>query len=610
MVLRNPDSFSCESVDMEKLVQIRNAHLVRVRGELAAAENLAGRKATVGEAQDRLNLLRELAGDFRRTQTAIEEEEENSEASAAMHDYREEFNESYYSAMNILEKHVTANKPAKSGFRTDGNKPIDNERDIRDAMRLFLETQRATMKDLLGPDLEEMLDQADRLLSSGDAKKDVSKKLAYNNNKPEAQPGNGNGADVPAETLRGIDGHLPQARIPDDLDFEASLLTFEDQEEVPKPQQLTPSGQTATVLTQDKDGRFIVRLPVDDSKSTTKVTNNTDSQEPTNTNGIATDVEVTFAAGKLLRRHRSVDAMDRNRVPAGIRKAELQAKKAKWQVGVNPTHTCLSLSKRITFIREPAAIHIPLRLQNKWQLMHSPTSEIWSRSVKEVQVGEPWSQISYDDEGVIGNDRRRPDGDTAESRGESRAKVLKGLRADIGLRHSCLKAGEYVPTNLFINNVAVARSHDNDSEQGLSMAYKMDLEHAYIYKRDFGWNILPKYYDPANRMFRYKSLDQSLGRYPLIMMAKQRTPLMDAFAYTLNCFIESGIYKLWDNTVAKFWWNLRKGTEGNYLGELNLDVLHFSDLAPALLAWQVKSDATLPCSLGATSKLIDGIFAV
>lgn len=95
---------------MEELSTVRNAQLVRVRGELAAAKNLAGRQVSAGEAQDRLNLLLELAGEFRQTQTAIEEEEEDPEANAAIHDYREEFNVIYYRARDILESYVAANK--------------------------------------------------------------------------------------------------------------------------------------------------------------------------------------------------------------------------------------------------------------------------------------------------------------------------------------------------------------------------------------------------------------------------------------------------------------------------------------------------------------------
>ena len=58
----------------------------------------------------------------------------------------------------------------------------------------------------------------------------------------------------------------------DDLDFEASLLTFGGQEEVPKLQQLTPSGQIASALTQNTNASFIVRLPVDDPKSMQRTT--------------------------------------------------------------------------------------------------------------------------------------------------------------------------------------------------------------------------------------------------------------------------------------------------------------------------------------------------
>ncbi|KAL9696173.1 hypothetical protein quinque_015458 [Culex quinquefasciatus] len=118
-------------------------------------------------------------------------------------------------------------------------------------------------------------------------------------------------------------------------------------------------------------------------------------------------------------------------------------------------------------------------------------------------------------------------------------------------------------------------------EQGLDMAYKMDLEHAYVFRRDIEPEILPRYYDSANRMYRYKCLDLSLGRYPQILITKTRSPLMDAFAYTLNCLIEGGIYHFWTNTLANL------VTKVNNLAEFDLEVLYFSDLAPALLAWLV-----------------------
>ncbi|XP_065075594.1 uncharacterized protein LOC135699294 [Ochlerotatus camptorhynchus] len=56
-----------------------------------------------------------------------------------------------------------------------------------------------------------------------------------------------------------------------ELDLNRTLRMFWEQEEVPKPQQLTPSAQAATelfrsTLTRDENGRFIVRLLFDDSK--------------------------------------------------------------------------------------------------------------------------------------------------------------------------------------------------------------------------------------------------------------------------------------------------------------------------------------------------------
>ncbi|XP_065088590.1 uncharacterized protein LOC135710068 [Ochlerotatus camptorhynchus] len=56
-----------------------------------------------------------------------------------------------------------------------------------------------------------------------------------------------------------------------EVDINRTLRQFWEQEEVPKPQQLTPSEQAAaeffqSTLSRDDSGRFIVRLPFDDSK--------------------------------------------------------------------------------------------------------------------------------------------------------------------------------------------------------------------------------------------------------------------------------------------------------------------------------------------------------
>ena len=76
---------------MSKLIGRRNAFLAQVKWELAAAEKLRERKASYGEATDRLQQLAELAKNFRQTQNEIEEEQTDSEAIASVFNFREEF---------------------------------------------------------------------------------------------------------------------------------------------------------------------------------------------------------------------------------------------------------------------------------------------------------------------------------------------------------------------------------------------------------------------------------------------------------------------------------------------------------------------------------------
>ncbi|XP_038117303.1 uncharacterized protein LOC119769345 [Culex quinquefasciatus] len=131
---------------MDKLERVRNAQLAQVKRELAAAEKLGERKASIGEATDRLELLKELAGKFRQTQESIEQEQENPEVIASVHDYREEFNESYYAARNLLEKYIVDNNPDETGSTDSGHTVIDGNGELREAMRLLLNTQRTMME--------------------------------------------------------------------------------------------------------------------------------------------------------------------------------------------------------------------------------------------------------------------------------------------------------------------------------------------------------------------------------------------------------------------------------------------------------------------------------
>ncbi|XP_062715075.1 uncharacterized protein LOC134291391 [Aedes albopictus] len=134
---------------MSKLIGRRNAFLAQVKWELAAAEKLRERKASYGEATDRLQQLAELAKNFRQTQNEIEEEQTDPEAIASVFNFREEFFSCYYRAKDIIESYA-------SEFRNSGqdedefSNPSDRTmagscKDLREAMQMLLETQRALL---------------------------------------------------------------------------------------------------------------------------------------------------------------------------------------------------------------------------------------------------------------------------------------------------------------------------------------------------------------------------------------------------------------------------------------------------------------------------------
>lgn len=80
---------------MAKLIGHRNALLMQVKWELAAAEKLHERKASLGEATDRLQQLAELAKNFRQTQSQVEEDQTDPEAIASVYNFRDEFFTNY-----------------------------------------------------------------------------------------------------------------------------------------------------------------------------------------------------------------------------------------------------------------------------------------------------------------------------------------------------------------------------------------------------------------------------------------------------------------------------------------------------------------------------------
>lgn len=125
-------------------MRIRNAQMVQVVGELAAAGKLAERKASFSEATERLEQLKELAGNFRKTQSAIEENQDDPEAVASVHNFREEFNGAYFQAKNILERYIADNNPDEIDSTSSSQTIIDT--DLREAMKMLLITQRSLLE--------------------------------------------------------------------------------------------------------------------------------------------------------------------------------------------------------------------------------------------------------------------------------------------------------------------------------------------------------------------------------------------------------------------------------------------------------------------------------
>lgn len=137
---------------MEKLIGRRNAQLVQVKWQFAAAEKLHERNASQGEVLDRLEQLRELARKFRDTQSEIEENQPDPEAIASVHDFREEFNSHFYRAKDLLEQYISndgddgdGSSGSVRGSTGSYRSVAGSSRDLRDAMQMLLETQRAML---------------------------------------------------------------------------------------------------------------------------------------------------------------------------------------------------------------------------------------------------------------------------------------------------------------------------------------------------------------------------------------------------------------------------------------------------------------------------------
>ncbi|XP_058457001.1 uncharacterized protein LOC131434350 [Malaya genurostris] len=132
---------------MDKLVSRRNALLMQLKWERSEADKIHDRNASIGEAVDRLDQLKEIADNFRKTQREIEENQPDAEAIASVHNYREEFTANYYRAKDCLEHYLTQLKEDSidTASITSENTVVNTCQDLKEAMKMLLESQRTMM---------------------------------------------------------------------------------------------------------------------------------------------------------------------------------------------------------------------------------------------------------------------------------------------------------------------------------------------------------------------------------------------------------------------------------------------------------------------------------
>lgn len=108
----------------------------------------------------------------------------------------------------------------------------------------------------------------------------------------------------------------------------------------------------------------------------------------------------------------------------------------------------------------------------------------------------------------------------------------------------------------------------------------LDLIHAYIAERSISeLKLIPMYYDPVNKMYRYSVMEQSFGMFPVVYKFSARSPLKAVFGFTLTTFIESGIFNFWETSHAH---RSRQNSMFWKLMDTN-SVLYFRDIFPAFL---------------------------
>ncbi|EDS28183.1 conserved hypothetical protein [Culex quinquefasciatus] len=124
-------------------------------------------------------------------------------------------------------------------------------------------------------------------------------------------------------------------------------------------------------------------------------------------------------------------------------------------------------------------------------------------------------------------------------------------------------------------NMKVVKSQAVELKIGFDLIW--DLKHAYVKFRYLAKLEIPKYFDKAQRLYRYRILDESLNMEVRVYKFFERYPLISTFEYALTAFIESGIWTYWNE--------LHERKECGMIGESleTSSFLSFEDIFPAMV---------------------------
>ncbi|XP_058840578.1 uncharacterized protein LOC131696067 [Topomyia yanbarensis] len=137
-----------EKSELEKLWAKREVVFAKAKWELSVAESLSTRNPSFDEVHERRNKLVELAGNFDRIQTTIEECTSNLEDVASVFNYRLQFDEVYFQIKGIYTAYLDETQDRMSNCSVGTGESVN---DLRDAIRALVETQQALILHQIQP---------------------------------------------------------------------------------------------------------------------------------------------------------------------------------------------------------------------------------------------------------------------------------------------------------------------------------------------------------------------------------------------------------------------------------------------------------------------------